>query len=797
MTTRWNKIWRDLWGNRARTILVILSISVGVFAIGMITATRKALTESLAAQFTALQPADAILITDPLLDEDFVSGIRHMRDITEAEGRRSIALRLSPDGQGDTWRDITLYAIPEFDDQRLFHVWPQEGKWPPEKGEVLLERSTMEHLGLQSGDQILVKTSAGRQVHLHVSGTLHDLYRIPPVIEGWLYGYIDNDTVRWMGEAEGYNELYLAVNGKNEAGVQATTERVARRIKGLGLPVYQKTLPNQQEHPLNYIIQTVLLLLGLVAVFAMLLSSFLVVNITSALIAQQERQIGIMKAIGARSSQIVFLYFSMVAILGMIACAIAIPSSRIGANALAGFVARLINFNAPRVDYTLQSVLLQLGVGLVGPLLTAAVPILKGSKVSPARVLSEYGISQVWSGTGRLDKILSRIPNLTRDLLLALRNPFRKRGRLILSLITLTFAGAVFMAIINLQTSLNAALDQMLGFWGYDGWLLLEEKYPAERLVNEAHSIAGVDRAEAWFVSIGRLVRQDNTESANLYIMAAPIGTDLLEPAIIAGRNILPGDHRAIIVSPSLLQKEPGLGLGSTISVKIEGRQEDYQIVGVMQMIGNDTIGYMVYMNYADYAQHLRAPNRANAIVFKMNSTHLETQKTIISQVEQQFDRANIRVISSFLIAEERSEINNAFGIIVALLMIMTFILALVGGLGLMGTMSLNVIERTREIGVMRAYGAKDHAIFRIVITEGLLIGLLSWLLAIGLSMPFSMVLTRSIGLSFMNYAMPAVFSIAGVFIWAFLVIVISIFSSFFPALRAVRLTVTEVLAYE
>jgi putative ABC transport system permease protein len=306
-----------------------------------------------------------------------------------------------------------------------------------------------------------------------------------------------------------------------------------------------------------------------------------------------------------------------------------------------------------------------------------------------------------------------------------------------------------------------------------------------------------VERAEAWFVSIGRLVRQDNTESANLYIMAAPVGTDLLEPAIIAGRNILPGDHRTIIVSPSLLQKEPGLGLGSTLSVKIEGRQEDYRIVGIMQMIGNDTIGYMVYMNYADYAQHLRAPNRANAIVFKMNNADLETQKTIVNQVERLFDRANIRVISSFLIAEERSEINNAFGIIVALLMIMTFILALVGGLGLMGTMSLNVIERTREIGVMRAYGAKDHAIFRIVITEGLLIGLLSWLLAIGLSVPFSMILTRSVGMSFMNYAMPAVYSLAGVLIWAFLVIVISIFSSFFPALRAVRLTVTEVLAYE
>ncbi len=797
MNVRWIKVWRDLWSNRSRTVLVILSIAVGVFAIGMIASTQAALTASLRQQYAAIRPADAIVNTEPALEDDFVAGVRHMRGIEEAEGRRSIALRLSMDGNGEGWRDMTLYAIPEYNGQRLFHVWPDNGAWPPKKGEVLVERASMAYTGVQPGDEILVKTTDGRKFRLRVAGSVHDLYRIPPVIEGWLYGYISMDTVRWMGLPEGYNELYIDVSDNSENEIRAMTDRVADRIEGNGLPVYQKTLPNIGEHPLNYIIRTILLLLGLLAVLSMFLSGFLVINVISALLAQQEKQIGIMKAIGARSPQVVGLYFGMVLLLGLIACAIAIPASLLGANALAGFTAGLVNFNAPRVEYSLQSLLLQLGVGLIVPLLTATVPILNGTRVSPAQVLSEYGINQVWRGAGLIDALLGRIPTLTRDLLLALRNPFRKRGRLILSLVTLTFAGGTFMAIINLQASLNDSLDQMLGFWRYDAWLLLDGDYPGERLVNEAQAVPGVGRAEAWFVSIGRYVRPDGSESANLYLLAPPAGSNMLEPAIIAGRRLNPGDTNAIIVSPSLMQKEPGVHLGSEINIKIEGREEHYRIVGVMQMMGNDTIGYMVYMTYEDYARHVREPNRANAIIFNITADDLETQREIAGQVESRFDRADIKVVSNFLITEERAEIDNAFAIIVALLMIMTLVLATVGGLGLMGTMTLNVIERTREIGVMRAFGASDKAIFRIVINEGLLIGLMSWILAIGLSVPLSIPLARTIGLSFMNYPMPASYAMSGILVWALLVVIISILSSFFPALRAVRLTVREVLAYE
>jgi putative ABC transport system permease protein len=519
--------------------------------------------------------------------------------------------------------------------------------------------------------------------------------------------------------------------------------------------------------------------------------------VISALIVQQEKQIGIMKAIGARSWQIIRLYFGMVLILGFFACLIAIPASYLGANALAAFVAELLNFNPPRVELTPLALLFQFGVGLLVPITAAGPIILNGTQVSPAKVLSEYGISQFWGGAGIFERILGRFPLLTRDLLLALRNPFRKKGRLILSLITLTFAGAVFMAIINLQSSLNAALTEMFSFWRYDAWLILDGYIPSERLLNEAKAIPGVEQAEVWDFALGRYVRPDDSESSNLYLMAPPAGTQFLDPPIIEGRGLELGDMDAILVSPGFLATEPDLQLGSPMKIKIEGREQTYMIVGLVNMIGNATIGYMTIMDYSAYARHVREPNRANSIVLTLASDSLEDQRAITSAVEKRYDQADIDVVNTILVMDEREEIDAAFGVIIVLLMIMTLVLAAVGSLGLTGTMSLNVIERTREIGVMRAYGASSTAISRIVVVEGLLIGMMSWILAIGLSMPISVVLARVIGLSFMDYPMSATISPGGIFAWALLVIFISILASLFPALRAVRLTVTQVLAYE
>jgi putative ABC transport system permease protein len=127
----------------------------------------------------------------------------------------------------------------------------------------------------------------------------------------------------------------------------------------------------------------------------------------------------------------------------------------------------------------------------------------------------------------------------------------------------------------------------------------------------------------------------------------------------------------------------------------------------------------------------------------------------------------------------------------------MAILIAVVGSLGLAGTMSMNVLERTREIGVMRTIGASDSAIMQSVITEGLIIGMLTWVLAIGLSLPISSLLATVIGKTLLESDLPLQFTPVGILLWLAVVVILSVVASVAPARSAARLTINQVLAYE
>ena len=131
------------------------------------------------------------------------------------------------------------------------------------------------------------------------------------------------------------------------------------------------------------------------------------------------------------------------------------------------------------------------------------------------------------------------------------------------------------------------------------------------------------------------------------------------------------------------------------------------------------------------------------------------------------------------------------------MLLVMAVLLAVVGGLGLMGTMSINVLERTREIGVMRAIGASNGAILRIVMVEGVMIGAVSWLLAFVLALPFSVLLSNLVGQAFVRSALNFSFSLTGALLWLGVVTALAALASCLPAWNASRVTVRDVLAYE
>jgi putative ABC transport system permease protein len=147
--------------------------------------------------------------------------------------------------------------------------------------------------------------------------------------------------------------------------------------------------------------------------------------------------------------------------------------------------------------------------------------------------------------------------------------------------------------------------------------------------------------------------------------------------------------------------------------------------------------------------------------------------------------------------ARSRAQVESQFNVLIVFLLVMAVLLAVVGAIGLMGTMSLNVLERTREIGVMRAIGASDGAILKIVIVEGILIGLLSWLMGTVLALPLSKVLSDAVGASIFQTSLSYTYSMGGVELWLAVVILLAAVASFWPARNASRVTVRDSLAYE
>jgi putative ABC transport system permease protein len=124
-------------------------------------------------------------------------------------------------------------------------------------------------------------------------------------------------------------------------------------------------------------------------------------------------------------------------------------------------------------------------------------------------------------------------------------------------------------------------------------------------------------------------------------------------------------------------------------------------------------------------------------------------------------------------------------------------LMAMVGSIGLTGTMGLNVMDRTREIGIMRAIGISDGTLMQLVIVEGMLIGLISWLVACFAAIPISTLMFDVISTAIFGQQIQFTFVLSGVLIWLGLVVFLSGIASILPARNAARLTIREVLSYE
>lgn len=795
---RWRKVLRDIWENRTRTILIVLTIAAGVFAIGTIGATTFTIEREFPRQYQSIHPAHLVFTTSPF-DAELVHAIASIKGVADAEARRNLRVRLLEDEATDTWGDLQLFGIVDYDDQRVDKILPVSGAWPPPEGTLLIERGSMEYLSLKDGQQITIKISDGKRRTLTISGVAHDLYHMPAFLEGTVYGFITDDTLQRLGQDVAYNELYVRLDGDvhDPAYMRSMKDHITDHLQDSGVVIYTTEQPRPDGFPLAYISNTVSLLLIMLGVLVLMLGVCLVIGTMSALVAQQARQIAVMKAVGGRTRQVLGIYLGMVLILGILSAALAIPFSVVGARALVEFVSRMLNFNASLDRFPPEIIGLQVGLAVLVPVISALAPVWGSARRSPALALSEYGHGRVWVGVRWVDRLLQALRSLTRLERLAFRNPFRNRNRLVISLIMLSLAGGTFVTVLNLQASLRSSVDSMLSFWQYDFSLAAGKPYRVERLRQEALGVPGVAAVEGWGFELTRRVRPDGSESNPIYFFGAPPESSLISPTILQGRWLTSDDDNAIVIGMGLLDVEPDLGIGKDLVLKVQGEEQRFHIVGVMEMIGNQTVGYLTYTTLDTFNRMAHQVNHANMAVIKTTAVNADQRLTLGSAVERAYGDAGIQVTSVFQMDDERLEIDSSFAILIDLLMVMVFLLSFVGGLGLMSTMSLNVLERSREIGVIRALGGSNRSVFQLVVLEGVAIGIMSWLLSLIVAVPLTWLFCDLIGYSFLSMALTYQYSAAGAFLWLGLVIVLSAISSSLPAANAVRLTVREVLSYE
>jgi putative ABC transport system permease protein len=807
---RWYKVLYDLWGNKTRTALIVLSIAVGLFAVGVIVNSRSILSQEITRSYAAINPSSGTIRTVETFDEDFVRSVGHMDGVQEVDARAHIGLRFKvigdaagegADGQSETfWRDIQLYAVPDYDDIRVNKIRPQTGAWPPPQHELLLERSSLDVVGAGLGERLLVETADRNLREMRIVGVAHDLCQMPSQFDGMPRGYISFDTLDWLGEPRGFNELHVIVQQDSDS---AQTLRVLNKIKDRveksGYTIPLSTAAEPGEVPLNDILQAILMLLGVLGFLSLFLSAFLVVNTTSALVTQQIRQIGVMKAVGARAGQIVGLYLALVVAYGMLALTIAVPLGAFGARVLSDLMAGLFNFDLVGFHVAPGAIALQVAIGLLVPVLSALYPILTVLRISAAEAMTSHGMGREQFGTSLVDRLLtvrsvgaSRM--LYRPLLLSLRNTFRRKGRLALTLATLTLGGAMFIAIFSVRSSLDRTLADLVQIYRSDVWLSFADPQRATRVEQKALEVPGVVAARAWERLSVRRMRLDGSESESIILYAVPADGDLVRPVIVEGRWLLPEEHHAVVATTGLVNAEPGVQVGADIVIKVDGREATFRVVGVALGMG---LARLMYADYADVARVTHDTGQAGSLMVVTQSRDTAGQALAAARLESHFRRVGVRLSSMQLVAEDMEGTESGFNMIIVLALVMAFLLALVGGLGLMGTLGINVLERTREIGVMRAVGASDGAVARVFIVEGVVIGAMSWAFGACLAAPLSGLLSDALGMAFMQAPLSYAFSYEGVVLWLLVVLVLSSLASFVPARSASRLTVREVLAYE
>ena len=355
------------------------------------------------------------------------------------------------------------------------------------------------------------------------------------------------------------------------------------------------------------------------------------------------------------------------------------------------------------------------------------------------------------------------------------------------------------MAVSGTRSSLLLTIDNLAAYWQQDITLRIEGTR-LKKAEQESSRVLGVTAFEGRWATGGIRLRPDGQTSGRYDVLGVLPSSQFLTPQVTKGRWLLPDDTAAFVLNLPLLKEEPDLDLGDQVTFEIDDQIIRGTVVGIVtgQAVGASRfMDPIVYLNYDHLTRLIRQTGMTNRALIRISGSNPVSQATIANVVDDHFRKVGINASQKETNTSRRLLIGNIFAVLLSVLFLLAILFIIVGGLSLASMMSLSVLERSVEIGILRTMGGVSWFVAQIVLIEGLIIGLLSWTLGILLAWPLTKFLSIAIGNIMLSTPLDYDFSLYSVCVWLVIVLLLSTLSSIVPAWNASRLSVRDTLMYQ
>ena len=776
----------DLSRRRSRTGFVVLTLALAVASVGIF-AIPQLMNRAMQAEVKAGKLPDLTVYTSSLaLDR------AELRALSTLPNVRAVEPRSSFDGRiyiGARRAPVVVVGVRDFGAQRADVVHVVSGNAPgPHEVLTELQNANQGLLVVRTGDTVRIVASDGSELPLRVSGEGRNLNQGKNVTDGDIVVlYATPETVAALSGRTGYDSLGFRLDDTHLAAVAATTDRIRRALRAVPGFAGFTWLPQIRpagDWPGKSDFQAFTKFFYIITVLAMLSAFVLIANTMTTLVAEQTQEIGAMKAIGGRRRQIAAVYVKTALLLGALGTIVGIALGIALSNVLVHYLGS--TFFAIQVGFGVDPTILAVSVlvGLLGPTL-AALPAIRRATHVPLRDALEATGSAI-GGQDAGDAALRRFRFLPRTFQIGLRNAGRRRRRSLATVLMVALAVGNLLAILGLAAGVSHQTHVEWRDHGEDVKILVGGDARTQQIISLTPGVAAVEPM------FDAEVRLDGKKG---FIWAVRPAT-MFRYRIESGRWYTAAEGRAhdhVAVIERNLARVTGTHIGDRVRIDTGNGPIALRVIGIAS--NQQENGTVLFVPRATMKAFFgTSPAGADDYWVRTTSDNHAFVDRTTTAIEDALAVSGYQVGSEIEYVQEADNVaqNRTTTTLITVLGLLIVAISMVG---LANAITMSVIERTREVGILRTIGARARDVRRIFATESITIACVGWALGLPVGYALERFLVWLVKRE-LNVEIPFTFPLQTVLLALLGTVLLALLITLLPIRRAVRYRPGNALRY-